>query len=310
VRTRFDARGGRLRVAAFAASLVLTTGTAFASTATGAEETTTAGVTMAGGKSKVRYGSSVRLSGRAGGPTGRNVRLEYAPRGRGWRPVAQTRSRAAGAYSFDARPRQSGAFRARVEGGSASATRRVTVVAHLSGKASRHVKAGGRVRVRGRLKPGLGGRRVRLQLRSQGRWRTVDRTRTGRGGRFRGSWRARRAGSFRLRVRFGGDHRNAAVSRTLRGRVFVYRAAAASWYGPGFYGGRTACGGTLTASVKGVANKTLPCGTRVRFRYRGRSVVARVIDRGPFSGGREWDLAPATKRALGFGSTGTVWSTR
>jgi rare lipoprotein A len=90
----------------------------------------------------------------------------------------------------------------------------------------------------------------------------------------------------------------------------VYRAAHASWYGPGFYGGRTACGGTLTAGVRGVAHKSLPCGTRVRFRYRGRSVVAKVIDRGPYAAGREWDLAPATKRALRFGSTGTVWSTR
>ncbi|MFL5338336.1 MAG: septal ring lytic transglycosylase RlpA family protein, partial [Geminicoccaceae bacterium] len=89
-----------------------------------------------------------------------------------------------------------------------------------------------------------------------------------------------------------------------------YRPAAASWYGPGFSGGRTACGYTLTASIKGVANKSLPCGTRVRFRYRGRTAVAKVIDRGPFAGGREWDLTPATKRALGFGSTGTVWSTR
>jgi rare lipoprotein A (peptidoglycan hydrolase) len=34
-----------------------------------------------------------------------------------------------------------------------------------------------------------------------------------------------------------------------------------------------------------------------------------VIDRGPFVGGREWDLTPATKAKLGFGSTGTVWST-
>ena len=59
-----------------------------------------------------------------------------------------------------------------------------------------------------------------------------------------------------------------------------------------------------------MAHKRLPCGTRVTFRYRGRSVTVRVIDRGPYVGGREWDLTAATKARLGFGSTGTVWSTK
>jgi rare lipoprotein A len=59
-----------------------------------------------------------------------------------------------------------------------------------------------------------------------------------------------------------------------------------------------------------VANRWLPCGTRVTFRYRGRTVTTRVIDRGPFHGSRIWDLTYALKRKLGFGSTGVVWSTR
>ena len=223
--------------------------------------------------------------------------------------MATSRAAAGGSYSFSVRARQSGAYRA-VAGGETSTPHRVRVRARLSGRASRHVNIGGSVRVRGSLKPGLGGRTVRLQLRARRGWKTVDRARTGRGGRFRASWRAFRAGAFRLRVKFGGDRSNLAVSRTLRGRVYVYRPAAASWYGPGFYGGRTACGYTLTASIRGVAHKSLPCGTRVRFRYHGRSVVASVIDRGPYAGGREWDLASATKRALGFGSTGTVWTSR
>ncbi len=86
----------------------------------------------------------------------------------------------------------------------------------------------------------------------------------------------------------------------------VYRRSFASWYGPGFYGRRTACGQTVTDAVKGVAHKTLPCGTKVTFRNGDRIVRARVIDRGPFHAGREFDLTPAVKRALGFGSTGTV----
>jgi rare lipoprotein A len=114
---------------------------------------------------------------------------------------------------------------------------------------------------------------------------------------------------YRLRVRAGGD-RFAAASVDRLARVRAYRPGHASWYGPGLYGNRMACGGTLTASTLGVAHKSLPCGTRVTFRYRGRSVTVPVVDRGPFIAGREWDLTSATKNRLGFGSTGTVWTTR
>jgi rare lipoprotein A len=92
--------------------------------------------------------------------------------------------------------------------------------------------------------------------------------------------------------------------------VNVYRPVAASYYGPGLYGNGTACGRTLTPSAVGVAHRTLPCGTRVTLRYRGRTVTVPVIDRGPFSGSREYDLTAATKAKLGFGSTGNVLTTR
>jgi rare lipoprotein A (peptidoglycan hydrolase) len=70
-----------------------------------------------------------------------------------------------------------------------------------------------------------------------------------------------------------------------------------------------ACGGPLTTNTLGVANKTLPCGTLVTLRYGDHSVRVPVVDRGPYVAGREFDLTEATKRALGFGSTGDVWST-
>jgi hypothetical protein len=265
----------------------------------------TGGVSLAGAgtQEKLRYGEALRLSGRV--PSGGVVRLEYAPRGGAWRNVGQTAARA-GSYSFKLRPARSGAFRA-VSPEGISSIRSVTVVARLAGHASRHVRAGQRIRVRGRLAPGFGGRRVRLQLATGHGWRTVDRTLTGRGGRYRAVWRASGSGRYRLRVKFAGDGRNSAVSRTLHGRVFVYRPSAASWYGPGLYGNPTACGGTLTYSRLGVAHKWLPCGTKVTIRYRGRSVTVPVIDRGPYSGNREWDLTAATKSRIGFGSTGTVW---
>ncbi len=91
------------------------------------------------------------------------------------------------------------------------------------------------------------------------------------------------------------------------GWLNVYRLAAASWYGGG---GGMACGGSLTSSTMGVANKTLPCGTIVSLRYGDRSVRVPVVDRGPYVAGREFDLTQATKQALGFGDTGEVWSSR
>jgi len=48
----------------------------------------------------------------------------------------------------------------------------------------------------------------------------------------------------------------------------------------------------------------------VRLRYHGRSITAPVIDRGPYVGGRVYDLTAATKNRLRFGSTGTVWSSK
>ncbi len=75
-------------------------------------------------------------------------------------------------------------------------------------------------------------------------------------------------------------------------------AAVASWYGPGFYGNRTACGLTMTADLVGVAHRTLPCGTPVTLRYGGATVTVPVVDRGPFIYSREFDLTYATKLRL------------
>jgi len=80
----------------------------------------------------------------------------------------------------------------------------------------------------------------------------------------------------------------------------------ASWYGPGLYGNGVACGGTLKASTIGVANKTLPCGTKVMIAYHGRYLMTKVIDRGPYIKGRAWDLTYAAADALGFIDAGVA----
>lgn len=72
----------------------------------------------------------------------------------------------------------------------------------------------------------------------------------------------------------------------------------ASWYGPGFYGNKTACGQVYTPQILGVAHLTLPCGTQLTLIYGGRAVTVPVIDRGPYIAGRTIDLSNATKLAL------------
>lgn len=84
------------------------------------------------------------------------------------------------------------------------------------------------------------------------------------------------------------------------------RRAAATWYGPGLYGRRTACGQVLGPNTVGVAHRRLPCGTTVKFAYRGRVLITQVIDRGPYARGRVWDLTSAARRILGFEGAGVV----
>jgi len=72
------------------------------------------------------------------------------------------------------------------------------------------------------------------------------------------------------------------------------------------YGGPLACGGRLRRDQFGVANKNLPCGTMVTFRYGGKALRVPVIDRGPYIKGREWDLTGALAIALRFPGLGPI----
>lgn len=75
-----------------------------------------------------------------------------------------------------------------------------------------------------------------------------------------------------------------------------------SSYGPGLYGNPTASGSKLTPSTRGVAHKTLPLGSRVKITdpKTKKSIVAPVIDRGPYHGNRQYDLTTQTTRDLGY----------
>jgi len=75
-----------------------------------------------------------------------------------------------------------------------------------------------------------------------------------------------------------------------------------SWYGPGFYGNKTADGTVLKRNSLWVAHKTLPLGTKIQFTNpnNGKSIILEVKDRGPFIAGREYDLTESAAEYLGI----------
>ncbi len=174
---------------------------------------------------------------------------------------------------------------------------------------SLHVRAGKRATVFGRVAPAVAGLRIGLQVKRGARWKGIEGDRTDAQGRYRLRQRLRGTLSRSVRVRVRQAPGILPAKRRI-GRLNVYRYAYASWYGPGLYGNRLGCGGRLGPGDLGVAHKSLPCGSRVTFRHRGRTVRVRVIDRGPYVAGREFDLTERTARRLHFRGHGGILTTR
>ena len=271
-------------------------------------------------KRTVSYGSALRVVGRFPDAARQRVEVEYRRAGTNWRVQARAKTSNKGLFRTRVKPKASGWWRARLIDPATDAdiddaaaapidtrtgNRRVNVrsetKAHVS---SANIVVGKAVRIAGRVKPSDRGRRVVIHAGGSNLS-----TRTSGNGSFSRTWKPNGTGTYRVRVDAKGND-IAKGSGDRAGTVQVFRPAAASWYGPGFYGNRTACGQTLTTSTLGVAHKTMPCGTRLTLRYGNREVTVPVIDRGPYAGNREFDLTSATKNRLGFGSTGTVLSSR
>jgi rare lipoprotein A len=251
-------------------------------------------------------------------------------RAAGWQRLRATTVSRRGRFSFHAHLRHSGLLRAvpaAAQGSRPRSTPAANVTPGATGSAAlsgvvaqrvtpvkvaaamhvvaheRDVLAGEAVHVDGTLEPARAGRTVTLQGHSGSGWQTLAHARTGRRGGFAVHYDPSSTGIGRhLRVLFGGDRANARSSGTA-GTMTVYQESVASWYEDG---GTTGCG--FHAGL-GVANKSLPCGTKVRFRHAGHTVTATVDDRGPYVGGRTWDLNQTTAAALGFDGVGTVWAT-
>jgi hypothetical protein len=162
----------------------------------------------------------------------------------------------------------------------------------------------GGVHVTGTAPAGAPGSSVRIErLDAQAGWLLAATAAVAQDGSFSLVWHPRQAGPAQLRAVAGGGvgaTDAAGAKATPQVGVTVYRRGVASWYAP--VGATTACGIVVGKDTIGVAHRTLPCGTPVLFYYRGRTLVAPVIDRGPYVHGRTWDLTLPTFRALGGGS--------
>ena len=239
-------------------------------------------------------------------PKSDRVRIQFKPAGKDfWRPAKTTSTDRDGRYARKVAVKRSGRFRAVHADGRTTSPEFVRVESRLKARVGdKSATAGEAVPITGTVRPGGSRRPVAVRVGGD-----VLRTRTDRDGRFKVKWKAGSTGEYKVKVRAASD-KIAAGSKDKAGKVTVFRPAEASWYGPGFYGNRTACGQTLGTSTMGVAHKTMPCGTKLTLRYKGREVNVKVIDRGPYSGDREFDLTSATKEKLGFPDTGTVLTSK
>lgn len=117
------------------------------------------------------------------------------------------------------------------------------------------------------------------------------------------------------RVPVGGGYSKVGKPYIIAGRLYQpsdpshYSATGlASWYGEDFHGRMTANGEVFNIYSVSAAHPTLPLPSYIRVTNtsNGRSIVARVNDRGPFHSNRLVDVSERVAEALGFHNSGTA----
>jgi hypothetical protein len=172
----------------------------------------------------------------------------------------------------------------------------ITITTHASGFLNRQMT------FTGAAGHGAAGQVVEIQRyghATRDQWVNTASTTVGSKGKFTAHWQAGTPGGFAVRAIMSGAHTASAWPMV---KVIVYRMAIATIYG-GPWGSTTACGEKLHRSTLGVANRTLPCGTKISIYYKGRTIVVPVIDRGPYANHADWDLTTATAHALHMNGT-------
>ncbi len=179
-------------------------------------------------------------------------------------------------------------------------------------RATAHLLVGRVAEFRGSL-PSDAGRTVTIERLDEptAAWLPIATATIAADGAYLARWTADVTGRVTTRATVGRPPGAALVALApLEATLTVYRPARATWYGPGFYGRRTACGVRMTRKLLGVAHRTLPCGAQVAITYKGRAITVPVVDRGPFKRGRRWDLTSAAATALGFAFTDRIGAIR
>jgi rare lipoprotein A len=85
--------------------------------------------------------------------------------------------------------------------------------------------------------------------------------------------------------------------------AFAYSCGKASWYKTGKI---TASGERFKPMALTAAHKHLPFGTKLKVMYKGRSVIVKINDRGPFIKGRHLDISKGAAKALGIKDKGVA----
>ena len=155
-------------------------------------------------------------------------------------------------------------------------------------------------------RPRRGPRRPRRRRQARGaaearrtHWITVARATTRQGGTFRASYRPPRPTSAMLRIA-AGAHRH-----TL-GRLNAYRRTTVSWYGPGPVRQQAVLRRAPDAEHDRRRQQVAAVRHEADPAQAARIIRARVVDRGPYVGGREFDLTSATRQRLHFSGVGVV----
>lgn len=117
------------------------------------------------------------------------------------------------------------------------------------------------------------------------------------------------------RIPVGGGYTKVGKPYIIAGRVYQpsdpshYSATGlASWYGDDFHGRMTANGEVFNTFSVSAAHPTLPLPSYIRVTNlnNGRSIIARVNDRGPFHSERLLDVSERVAEALAFRNAGTA----
>lgn len=250
------------------------------------------------------YRSPGTITGHVGNGPGHVVVLQRRyPHNDGWKRQARATTNDSGRVSFRlSGPQYTGDYRLR-SAGRRSESVRVSVEPILKLRLKRaDVMRGRKAVVKGTFRPIWSDRQADLKWKVNGEWQLIDRVKLA-DGEFKVRLPANKVGRRHIRAVFDRDVRNtyARAGEVLR----VHGRDQATWYGPGFFGRRTACGQTYYRDLLGVAHRTLPCGTKVSVLYKGRSVKVPVVDRGPY-GQANWDLTEETAQRLRFSGRETV----